>query len=121
MRKRLLSMEVRQLPAKELEWQELQQLDRCLDHLECEEWDLCAYMVGQFSQGEKKLRIFRSFLKDYAITVFVEKKMPSGRKRKGIPKSALYDAKDAFELSQSAIIRAYSRVKSWREKARLQP
>jgi hypothetical protein len=50
--------------------------------------------------------------RDLRLAIFVEERMPSERKRSGIPKSLLYEAKKKFGLSsKSAILRAYSRGK----------
>jgi hypothetical protein len=52
------------------------------------------------------------FEKDLAITNFIEERMPEGRKRKGVPKGLIEDAKTKFGLkSKSAVLRAFSRGK----------
>jgi hypothetical protein len=48
--------------------------------------------------------------KDLAITDFIETRMPAGRKRKGVPKHLMHDAKTKFGLkSKSAVLRALNR------------
>jgi hypothetical protein len=50
--------------------------------------------------------------KDRAITDFIEARMPADRKRKGVPKDLMQDAKTKFGLnSKSAVLRALSRGK----------
>ena len=52
--------------------------------------------------------------KDVAITNFIEERMPSGRKRKGIPKALINKVKEKFGLtSKSAILRAFARGKKY--------
>jgi hypothetical protein len=59
--------------------------------------------------------------KDLAITNFIEDGMPPNRKRKGVPKNLVNDAKKKFGLkSKSAILRAITRGKRWK-KLRSQP
>jgi hypothetical protein len=53
--------------------------------------------------------------RDVELVDFIDEGMPSGRKRDGIPKNLLCDAKDKFCLrSKSAILRAYNRGKTWK-------
>jgi hypothetical protein len=64
---------------------------------------------------ERQLFSRAPLVRDLELVDFIDERMPLGRKRKGIPKSLLYEAKDKFGLSsKSSILRAYNRAKSWK-------
>jgi hypothetical protein len=63
------------------------------------------------------LSLSRGLVRDLALADFIDKRTPRGRKRTGIPKRVLHDAKVEFGLaSKSAILRAYDRGKRWRDR-----
>jgi hypothetical protein len=60
----------------------------------------------------------RTLTRDIKLVDFIDERMPPGRKREGIPKSLLYEAKEKFGLSsKSSILRAYNRGKRWKSDA----
>jgi hypothetical protein len=75
-------------------------------------------LAYKLAKSALQLLSHRTLGRDVELADFIDKRMPPDRKREGIPKSLLYDAKDKFGLSsKSSVLRAYKRGKKWKSDA----